>query len=144
MRILLPVNLKMWPERLVDAAEPFVARMQAQVDLLYVDELPEPLPHVKDPAVQAVISANWRRAKEEVSAQLHTLMARFPEACRGQCLLDEGSAGAAIVRQSDAYDLVICGNDGRQGIASLFGSMSEQLVRGFRRPVLLLRTRPDR
>lgn len=144
MRILLPVNLNAWPELLVDAAMPWVIRMGATVDLLYVDELEQPRARVRDPGVQAVIEANLSAAHHKVDDALTAQLERIPAAHRGAPVMEHGNPAEAIVRRSVDYDLVICGNDGRTGVSGLFGSMSESLVRGFRKPVLLLRVRPDR
>ncbi|MBA2321832.1 MAG: universal stress protein [Deltaproteobacteria bacterium] len=144
MRTLLPVNLKVWPELLVDAALPWIERLNSTVDLLYVEELEQPRAKVKDPEVQAVIDAHLETARQEIVHALQAQLDRIPEAFRGGMVLDHGNPAAAIVRRSVDYDFVICGNDGRTGVSGLFGSMSESLVRGFRKPVLLLRVRPDR
>jgi nucleotide-binding universal stress UspA family protein len=144
MRVLLPVNLKVWPDLLVDAARPWIERMSARVDLMYVDELEQPRPRVKDPKVQAVIEANLAAARREIDQGLIAQMSKFDESNRGTTFVEHGNPAEAIVRRSHEYDFVICGNDGRTGVVGLFGSMSESLVRGFRKPVLLLRVRPDR
>jgi nucleotide-binding universal stress UspA family protein len=129
---------------LVEAALPLVERLRATIDLMYVDEMSPPEARVKDASVQAVIATNLAATRTEMLTALSTQLARFPEELRGEVFLEEGRPAEAIVRRSEAYDLVICGNDGRKGIAGLFGSMSESLVRGFRKPVLLIRARPDR
>ncbi len=144
MRILLPVNLNVWPELLVDAARPWAERMGAKIDLMFVDELTQPRARVKDPAVQAVIEANLATEHQHVHDALAAQRDRLPEALRGVTFIEHGNPADAIVRRSADYDLVICGNDGRAGVTGLFGSMSESLVRNFRKPVLLLRVRPHR
>jgi nucleotide-binding universal stress UspA family protein len=118
--------------------------MSATADLLFVEELMPPTPRVRDPKLAAVLHANQEKEQHDIEAVLQKLLARLPAERRGKVAIDHGGIAETIARHSNDYDLVICGNDGRAGIVGLFGSMSENLVRAFRQPVLLLRVRPDR
>src|SRR5687768_7254089 len=98
MRILLPVNIHMFPELLVDAAAPWAERLSATVDLLYVEELTAPRPRVKEPKLAALLEANLAKAHHDVEVVLQGLLARLPEARRGSVAVDHGSIAETIAR----------------------------------------------
>ncbi len=50
-----------------------------------------------------------------------------------------GNPAEAIVKISEHYDMLICGYLGRTGLASLMGSVSKELVRNSKCPVLVVR-----
>lgn len=140
MRILLPVDLDTEPQRLVDDCAAWAARIGGTVDLLYVDELAIPLPHVKDPQVQKVLDEQWSRARVQQEAALTVLRNRMPEAQRGQVRLASGAAAKAILGLVGEYDLLMVGTHGRTGLARMWlGSVAEQVVRQSAKPVLVLR-----
>ncbi len=57
-------------------------------------------------------------------------------------LFYEADPAADVIAEQDAYDLVVLGTHGRRGLESvLVGSVASAVLRGARRPVLVLRTR---
>lgn len=141
MRILLAVDLDSHPVALVEAAQEWALRLQAPIDLVYVDSRTPPLPRVRDPNVQLAAFNTWKQQRTKYEEGLNALLERLPEAHRDKAILERGPITEAVVRVADdpEYGLVIFGNDSRSGFAALLGSASETLLRAFRKPVMLLR-----
>jgi nucleotide-binding universal stress UspA family protein len=128
-------------ETLVRSAAAWAARLGAELDLIYADELRQSSPEVHDLGLQEAYREEWERERKEDLDSLNTLMAMLPEAVRGRVHAVGGkSAAEAIVDQAEHADLIIVATHGRTGVTSwLVGSVAEKVVRTCPRPVLVLR-----
>lgn len=143
MRALVAVDLRelVRSEMLVRAAAAWAARLGAEIDLIYVDELRQSSPEVHDLGLQDAYRTEWERERKEDVDSLNQLLATLPEAVQGTVHAVGGKTAAeAIVDQAENADLVIIATHGRTGVTSwLMGSVAEKVVRTCPRPVLVLR-----
>ena len=143
MRALVAVDLREMAksELLVRAAAAWAARLGAEIDLIYADELRQSSPEVHDLGLQGAYRDEWERACKEDLDSLNQLLAMLPEAVQGAVHAVGGKTAAeAIVDQAENADLVIVATHGRTGVTSWFvGSVAEKVVRTCPRPVLVLR-----
>ncbi len=143
MRALVAVDLRDMAksEALVRSAAAWAARLGAEIDLIYADELRQSSPEVHDLGLQDAYRNEWERERAEDLDSLHKLLALLPEAIQGAVHAIGGKTAAeAIVDQAENADLVIVATHGRTGVTSwLMGSVAEKVVRTCPRPVLVLR-----
>lgn len=143
MRALVAVDLRNIPgaEALVRSAGAWAARLGAEIDLLYADELRQSTPEVHDLGLADAYRQEWQRQCAEDEAALTRLMSLLPEPVRGALHTIGGKAAAdAIVDQAEFADFVIVATHGRTGVTAWFvGSVAETVVRKSPRPVLVLR-----
>lgn len=143
MRALVAVDLREMAksEMLVRSAGAWAARLGAEIDLIYADELRQSSPEVHDLGLQDAYRDEWERERKEDLASLNQLLAMLPEAVQGNVHAVGGKTAAeAIVDQAENADLVIVATHGRTGVTSwLMGSVAEKVVRTCPRPVLVLR-----
>lgn len=143
MHALLAVDLSHEPERVVDLAAAWAARLGAKVDLAYVTPLAHLGGLVKNVDLQRMVRAEIQRMAIEESEALAALLQRLPVENRGQVHLWEGAAPDEVAERSASYDLVFAGTHGRHGFSHLvLGSIAERIVRWCHTPVLVLRNPP--
>lgn len=139
MRVLIAVDLKKGAELVLDGAKPWVERLQATADLVYVDEFRSAV-YAPDPHVASLLQLEWDRMKAEDELALNTLLNRLPTALRGQVHLATGNAATTVSALADAYDAVIVSTHGRSGLSHFWlGSVAERIVRSCPKPVVVLR-----
>jgi nucleotide-binding universal stress UspA family protein len=145
MRVMLAVHLHEGAEELVSEAVRWAQRMQATLDLLFVDEYQYNLYLVDDPAVRTVLDEQWSKVHDEAQARLHALVAAVPEAIRGEALFVSGQAPHEVVQAGATHDAILIGTHGRTGVAHLLlGSVAERVVRTATVPVIVLPMGPRR
>lgn len=145
MRVLLAVDLKKDADEVVGAAAAWAGRLDATVDLVYVDEFRSQQPYIRDPTLQTIVQLEWDRLKQDDEAELQRLLELLPEARRGAYHLRTGGAARGVVEMAPGYDVVLVATHGRTGMAHFWlGSVAERVVRSCPKPVLVLRLgQPD-
>lgn len=145
MKTLLALDLRDDPMAVLDAALPWIRRLGAVVDVLYVDVWRAELEAHPLPALGGELA----RVVAETATLLDAALARLPDAHRGRGIVDASTVDDALDRRSGGYALVMVGTHGRTGLAHLWlGSVAERILRRSRASVLVLRPgalpeRPD-
>ena len=140
MRVLVAVDLKKEAEEVVREAAAWAERLDATVDLVYVDEFRTQQPYIRDPNLQTMIQLEWDRLVKEDQAELQRLLDLLPEARRGAYHLRTGGAAQGVVEIAGGYDAILVATHGRTGIAHFWlGSVAERVVRTCPKPVIVLR-----
>lgn len=144
MRIAVAVDLAdVTPERVIDAALPWVANAGGTMDVLHVEGFRFATDAIPDPAVRRVVEAEAAAHRQAEQARLGALLARVPEGRRGRARLLQGSPVPALVAVSPEYDALMVATHGRGGLVHFWlGSVAEQVVRGARCVVIVLRMPP--
>jgi nucleotide-binding universal stress UspA family protein len=136
MNVLLAVDLRSDAAEVVQRALPWIERLGAVVDLVFVDTSRAVLEAYTPPAFQTELT----RLLAEEEVKLRELLARLPAAHRGRGIVDLTSVDEMIAARARDYALVIVGTRGRQGLAHLWaGSVAERIVRFCPISVLVLR-----
>ncbi len=116
--VLVAVDLAEGARELVDAAIPWLQRLDAEATVVTV--MPEMVPGDEAHAAEQL------RRKGELGA----LAARLPEANRGGTSVLVGNARDALVVAAERHDLVVVGSHGRAGVERLLlGSVTEGVAR---------------
>jgi nucleotide-binding universal stress UspA family protein len=83
-----------------------------------------------------------RRLRDQAERDLEALRERAPAGVEVDCVVSEGIPFYEIARKADefAVDAIVIGRSGRADRAQslLFGSTAERVIRGCRRPVIVL------
>ncbi len=128
------------PERVLDRAGAWVARVGGTLDVLNVEGPRYALDWVGDPAVRRLMQAEAEQLRHKDAARLTGLLARLPEAHRGAARLLEGQPVQALVGAAKGYDALLIATHGRRGLDHFWlGSVAEQVVRQAACPVVVLR-----
>jgi nucleotide-binding universal stress UspA family protein len=139
-RVLFAVDLGAEPEALATALERFASRLDAQVDLLHVQETGAWLPPFEAPGMATALAEHAAEVTREKLGVLTSVLGQFAPERRGRAEVVAGVPAAEIVARSGDADLVVVGTHGRAGIAhAVLGSVAERVVRRVARPVLVLR-----
>lgn len=135
MRVLMPVDPFNDGPSLVATAAPWLSRLKAVVDLLYVDV------HFAELQRRMYLGPSDReRLAAQAAEKVVGLYALLPEACRAAVDVDEGRVAERVVARSERADLVMVGTTGRAGPARWWlGSEAERIVRASEKPVLVTR-----
>jgi len=138
--ILVPVELGVQTESVLDYAVALAAKLDAKIHLLHV--VGRPLLGSEVPI--SVTETNMDAILEKCQQQLEYLAAqRATAAPFGPVLLKIGDARAVIDATAAelGIDLIVMGTHGRRGVARvLLGSVAETVVRTACCPVLLVRS----
>jgi nucleotide-binding universal stress UspA family protein len=136
MKVLVLVDLRSDAADVVDEAIPWLVRLGAVADLVFVDTLRGALARYTPPALQPELAG----LEAEDDERMQALLTRLPVANRGAAVLDTESIEASLAARAARYALVAVGTAGRTGLAHLWlGSVAEQVVRTCPRSVLVLR-----
>ena len=139
MRLLLAVHLNDSVDVLLAEAVRWATRMSATLDLAYVDEYQYNAYLVEDPAVRAVLDAQWVKIHDQSRERLEALQQRVPDGIRGHALFLSGRAPDEIVTAGNERDAILIGTHGRRGFSHLLlGSVAERVVRTAAVPVMVL------
>lgn len=143
-QILCPVDFSSGSLAAVTLAISLAEEADAHLLLLYVEEMPPEL--TEHPAFGAVNTDALRA--EARAGWLRRLRALVPESVKGFCTVDtavsEGRASRAILRTATAQGsgLIVMGVQGRGAVdVALFGSNTNEVLRGATCPVLTVRQR---
>ncbi len=136
--ILVPTDFSEPSEKAVALAVSLAQRFDAKLTLLHVYELP--------PVYGYGEALSWpaedyeRAAQRALDDALASLKQLYP---RAEGLLDVGRAGDRILALARLknFDLIVMGTHGRRGIARVFGSVAEKIVRRSPVPVLTVGAR---
>lgn len=138
--MLVAVDLTEGAEQLVEQAVTWASRLSATVDLAYVDEHAYNIYLVQDPAVRGVLDREWSKIREHQTARMQELLAKVPEAARGEAIVLTGRAADELVAVGNTRDLILVCTHGRRGVNhALLGSVAERVVRLATVPVVVLR-----
>ena len=144
MKLLLAVDLASAPDRVIETASPWVAKMQAKVDLLYVDHVPPSVAHIRDQSVLDALEREWQHQSAHIAQRLRVLLEEMPAGQRGEVHAERGIVAHVLAERAAEYDGLVIVTHGRRGIAHAWlGSVAERVVRAVQRPVFVLRMPPS-
>jgi nucleotide-binding universal stress UspA family protein len=140
MRALLALDLRDHPEAVLLDAARWAERLDARLDLLWVDDTPAGAAFVTDPTLAAVVTREAERHQQHHRDRLDALLASLPRAVRGVALVGAGDPAEAVAELASGHDVVLVATHGRQGLAHAWlGSVAERVARLSPVPVLVLR-----
>jgi len=140
MRLLLAVHLYESAQSLVQEATLWAERLDATLDLVFVDEYVYDPILVEDATVRATLTEQWAKVREHQRQRLDALRRAIPEARRGEAWHLAGRGAPTIVEAGRDHDAILVGTHGRTGLTHLFlGSVAERVVRTSPVPVIVLR-----
>jgi universal stress protein A len=140
MRAMLALDLRAHPEAVLADAARWADRLDATLDVVWVDDTPAGSAFVTDPALAAVVARESDRHRHHHEERLHALVRELPRGVAGAAIVATGDAAEAIVELAPAYDVVLVATHGRQGLAHAWlGSVAERIVRLAPVPVFVLR-----
>jgi nucleotide-binding universal stress UspA family protein len=139
MRLLLAVDLNDHADELVEQGAAWAVKLDAKMDIIYVDEHAYSGNLVRDPAVRSLLEREWGQIQQTQLEHLARLQVRVPPTACGEFLLRQGRAAEEIVNASKDHDAIILSTHGRRGLAHvMLGSVAERVVRTSPVPVLVL------
>lgn len=140
MRMLLAVDLKDQPQRLVAEAARWAAPLDATIDLVYADGYLAAASIISDPQVQVLVEDESRKIRARERETLEQLRSGMPEARRGEAHVIAGDPVDVVLELAESYDVVAVGTNGRTGLQRFWlGSVAERIVRLVPRTVIVLR-----
>jgi nucleotide-binding universal stress UspA family protein len=137
LRALLAVDPYTDADGLLARALPWLERLDAVADLLFVDSSLDALHLYGLPDDQlAVLGAEDRR-------RVAQLAERLPPDRRGLALVEHGPVEERVAAHADDHDTILVGTRSRTGLAHLWlGSVAERIVRTCPAPVLVVKRPP--
>jgi len=127
-------------DQVIDQALPWVQRMSATVDLVYVIEYADVHPYIRDPQMRDLVAKEWQKIGQAENERLVQLLNRFPQELRGEIQIRRGRTAQVMVELSSEVDAVLLGTHGRTGLERMWmGSVAEAVTRRAKCPVLVLR-----
>jgi len=140
MRLLLAVHLYESANALVQEGVTWATRLNATLDLVFVDEYVYDPVLVEDASVRATLTEQWAKVRDHQRQRLDALLLTIPEAQRGEGWHLAGRGAHTIVDAGRNHDAILVGTHGRTGLTHLFlGSVAERVVRTSPVPVIVLR-----
>ncbi len=140
MRLLLAVHLYESANALVQEGVVWATRLDATLDLIFVDEYVYDPVLVEDASVRATLTEQWAKVRDHQRQRLDALVLTIPEAHRGEGWHLAGRGAHTIVEAGRNHDAILVGTHGRTGLTHLFlGSVAERVVRTSPVPVIVLR-----
>jgi len=137
-KVLIAVDLRGGTEEVLDLAVPWLQRLNAVADVLFVGDyafLQHPYLPDGGPSVDL-----WVDVEKSDRESVEALVNRLPEAHRGKGFLERGQPGYVIPEVARGYDLLLVGTHARTGLGRLLlGSVAERVVRLAPVPVIVLR-----
>lgn len=143
-KILIAVEDSEYSEIAASYGFDFARKIDAEVGLLHVSELPVSTPYTMDPMLgePPIVMPEMVLAQEEAS---QNLLDRFSEAFGQGCIIHRfiktGNPTDEILLTAEAWsaDMLILGTHGRTGFDHFIaGSVAEKVVRKSRCPVLII------
>lgn len=141
-KILVPTDFSSCSRAALELAEGLAAKLDAEVDLLYVWEpplyvTPEMYVALPNEPMQTVAEYAQEQAGKELDAWLRMMRER---GTRGTARIAQGGATPTILKQAEGYDLIVMGTHGRSGLSHfVMGSVAERVVRRAPCPVVTVR-----
>ncbi|MHC4936283.1 MAG: universal stress protein [Planctomycetota bacterium] len=143
-RILLPTDFSEFSLAACPPAIELARAFDGRIDLLFVLEDLPPVPiatfeHLPFGTTERFYEESRGRAAETME---ETVLARIPEAVRGESHILRGPAAHTIVQAARDFgtDLIVVSTHGRSGLKNaLLGSVTERIVRTAPCPVLTVR-----
>ena len=136
MKVLLAVDLRNRESDLVGLALPWIERLEAVVDIVYVDTVRAQVEAFAIPK----LAAELQQTNDETAHLLAAVMQRLPEPNRGQGIVDVSTVPEMIELRSADYALILVGTRGLTGLSHWWaGSVAEGIIRLATTSVLVLR-----
>ncbi|MBA2322272.1 MAG: universal stress protein, partial [Deltaproteobacteria bacterium] len=136
MNVLLAVDLRRDAIEVVARARPWLERLQATVDLVYVDTHRASLERYTPASFRTELD----RLMLDSEQRMATVFDEIPPPLRGSAFVDTTSMEEMLAARAGRYGLVLVGTRGRVGLAHLWaGSVAEHVVRFSPTSVLVLR-----
>ncbi len=143
MLALIAVDLSHEPNRVVEMAGAWAARLGARADVAYVDPIANFAPLVRHADLRRSVQDQIQHITLEEKTRVDALVATLPVDARGTGRVWDGAGAVAIAEHSASYNLVLVGTHGRQGLVHLvLGSSAERIARWSHAPVLVVRNAP--
>jgi len=140
MRLLFAVDLTEAFEPVFEQAVTWAPTLGATLDLVFVGVYDDIYQFITDGYVRKLLATEAETLQADHRRALEALLARVPEAQRGQCFLPSGPPAAAIVALEEPYDAILVATHGRTGLSHVWlGSVAERIVRTSHKPVFVLR-----
>lgn len=130
MRLLYAIDIRdeaLWH---LDEVDRWATRLNATVDMIYVNPVGDYAPYVVDPALSRALELELEKAKRIDTTALNKAMEHLPEAHRGEVKVVVGDAAVQISEAGQDYDAVVIATRGRKGLSRLWlGSVAEKVLR---------------
>ena len=130
MRLLYAIDIRdeaLWH---LDEVDRWATRLDAKIDMIYVNPVGDYAPYVVDPALSRALELELSKAKKIDTEHLETAMSRLPEAHRGETKVVVGDAAVQIAEAGENYDAIVIATRGRRGLQRLWlGSVAEKVLR---------------
>lgn len=137
MRLLLAIDLNDRAEELLAIGRQWAERLNAKLDIAYVDQHSYDVYLVQDPAVRTLIDKEWAHIRDSEKQRMSTLVASLPEAVRGEGVILLGRAADEIAEAGNKRDAILLATHGRTGLSHMMlGSVAERVVRLAKVPVI--------
>lgn len=129
---------------IVQMAADWAQRMNATLDVAFVDEYQFSTFLIRDAHLRELFSAQRERVWNLHRAALRDLVNEVPEAVRGESLFLAGRAHEELLAVAADRDVLLVATRGHKGLEHVvLGSVAERLVRFASVPVVVLRLPSD-
>ncbi|MEO0606279.1 MAG: universal stress protein, partial [Myxococcota bacterium] len=139
MNILVAVDLAHEPERVVERALPWAARIAGRIHLRMVSPMTWESRDVFGGTESEALAEEWESRSQAEADALDRLATSVPAHMAGPHAVMRGPVVPTLLKAAESFDLVFVGTHGRRGLAKAFlGSVAERVVRSASVPVLVL------
>ncbi len=136
-RVIVALDVRIGASAFLDTVLPWLTRIDAVADLLYVEEGFIAVDPTGAPILDSALQESWAQVTAERASRVKQLLERIPAQNRGSAHVMSGRASDVIAERASDADLVILGTHGRTGIPRfVLGSVAERTLR--RSPVSTL------
>lgn len=143
MKLLLAIDVHDRHEAMFAEAVTWARRLDAVLDLVYVNSFTSDVPYFRGAALNQELNAELERVREQEHSRLDELLGTLPAKLRGEVHVVTGTPAPSICDLAATYDAVLVATHGRTGLAHLWmGSVAEDVVRHCPVPVIVLRLGP--
>ena len=142
MRVLFACDVTDKEQDVLDQVIEWAERLDAKVDLLYVEPYSASQASYLDPVFTRELQTALELGRKVHVEALEAVLERIPERLRGTVSVRSGDPARLIVDAAAEYDSVFVGTHGRRGVRRWFlGSVAEWVVRAATVPAIVMRRR---